>query len=209
MSEYDLLNNAGRYKAHLDDIGVMTLPDQPGKRGYSAEEVKLHFKAPIDYLFALMKKGFTETQGYFDGYQVTFDWINKELERLSEGVEGKGAFFVPALQASPPDPEKVKVWLDTRVDSTPEEIPKEESVSAEEPVSFDIEETPYGQETIDFDPETSTLSFGDGTEIIQEGEPIQFDAESDENESFDVPEDGDEALEFGDGEAEDLTFGDE
>lgn len=65
---FDILEKRAERKAHLDDIGVATLPDQPGKRGYSAAESKMHFKAPVDYLFSLLCGCMEEVGSEFDGY---------------------------------------------------------------------------------------------------------------------------------------------
>lgn len=65
---FDILEKRAERKAHLDDIGVATLPDQPGKRGYSAAESRMHFKAPVDYLFSLLCGCMEEVGSEFDGY---------------------------------------------------------------------------------------------------------------------------------------------
>lgn len=112
MYEFDMTKNRAAYKAHLDDIGVQTLPDQPGKRGFTAEEVKLHFKAPIDFLFALIGKNLNEMTSVLAKYDLTIEEAQKEIKELQTAI-AKGVLFSPALQGTAPDPTQVKVWIDT------------------------------------------------------------------------------------------------
>lgn len=127
MADFDILSNKSWHKAHLDDIGVKTLPDQPGKRGFSAEEVKTHFKAPIDYLFTLLAKSIGQAGDYFKDYDFSIAEINSELERIDKELTIKGIVFTPALQSSEPDSDTVRVWLDT-VGSFDGEASKSEAI---------------------------------------------------------------------------------
>lgn len=140
MAEFDVISNKSRHKAHLDDIGVKTLPDQPGKRGFSADEVKAHFKAPIDYLFALLAKSMGQADDYFKGYDFSIAGINSELERIDKELAMRNVVFTPALQSEAPDSDTVHVWLDTDGAFSEDEVPKE---------------------TIDLDLETQEYSFSD------------------------------------------------
>lgn len=159
MYEFDMTKNRAAYKAHLDDIGVQTLPDQPGKRGFTAEEVKLHFKAPIDFLFALIGKNLNEMTAVLAKYDLTIEEAKKEIKELQTAI-AKGVLFSPALQGTAPDPTQVRVWLDTsESEDTQEEIPKDKIVSAaSEPQILTLDE------------ETGSLTFEDGQELkaIQE-----------------------------------------
>lgn len=159
MYEFDMTKNRAAYKAHLDDIGVQTLPDQPGKRGFTAEEVKLHFKAPIDFLFALIGKNLNEMTSVLAKYDLTIEEAKKEIKELQTAI-AKGVLFSPALQDTAPDPTQVRVWLDTsESEDTQEEIPKDDTVSTEsEPQILTLDE------------ETGSLTFEDGQELkaIQE-----------------------------------------
>lgn len=163
MSDFDLLKNDSKYKAHLDDIGVKTLPNQPGKRGYSAEEVKLHFKAPIDYLYQLMKKGFTEAGSYLNDHSTELDTMESEIESLRSDVKGAGMLFVPAMQSEEPDESKVKVWLETELQEG------------------DVEEMSFSKEVpravAEFDPDANELTFTSDEFIASEpeGEQALFD----------------------------------
>lgn len=139
MAEFDIISNKSRHKAHLDDIGVKTLPDQPGKRGFSADEVKAHFKAPIDYLFALLAKSMGQADDCLKGYDFSIAEINSELERIDRELAMRNVVFTPALQSEAPDSDTVHVWLDTDGTFTEDEVPKE---------------------TIDLDLETQGLTIG-------------------------------------------------
>lgn len=167
MSDFDLLKNDSKYKAHLDDIGVKTLPNQPGKRGYSAEEVKLHFKAPIDYLYQLMKKGFTEAGSYLNDHSTELDTMESEIESLRSDVKGAGMLFVPAMQSEEPDESKVKVWLETELQegdveemSFSKEVKSTVTVTDEDGNSFEVEQE-NGGEALSFGEEAETLTFGE------------------------------------------------
>ena len=147
MADFDLITNKGKCKIHLDDIGVSTLPDQPGKRGFTAEEVKSHFKEPIDYLFSLLVKSAEQTSETFDAQRKT---IADAMEKFTkyEDYLGKSVLFTPALQESPPDSDTVKVWFQPS-----EGIPKEQSV-------------------IDLDLETNELSVdGESLALASDDEP--------------------------------------
>lgn len=115
MADLDLIKNRSKHKARLDDIGVATLPNQPGKRGFTAEEVKGHFKAPIDYLFALLAKNAQEV-----GYDL--DSLTQAVENINQTVIDEGFIFTPALgDRQPSEIEKVHVWLDTGSELTGDE----------------------------------------------------------------------------------------
>lgn len=157
MYEFDMTKNRAAYKAHLDDIGVQTLPDQPGKRGFTAEEVKLHFKAPIDFLFALIGKNLNEMTAVLAKYDLTIEEAKKEIKELQSAI-AKGVLFSPALQGTAPDPTQVKVWLDTSEnEDTQEEIPKdaESSIIDEESLEDDTSKDVVA----DFNPNDGSLSF--------------------------------------------------
>ena len=157
MYEFDMTKNRAAYKAHLDDIGVQTLPDQPGKRGFTAEEVKLHFKAPIDFLFALIGKNLNEMTSVLAKYDLTIEEAKKEIKELQTAI-AKGVLFSPALQGTAPDPTQVKVWLDTsESEETKEEIPKEEESSIIEGES--LEDDTSKDVVADFNPDDGSLSF--------------------------------------------------
>lgn len=157
MYEFDMTKNRAAYKAHLDDIGVQTLPDQPGKRGFTAEEVKLHFKAPIDFLFALIGKNLNEMTSVLAKYDITIEEVKKEIKELQTAI-AKGVLFSPALQGTPPDPTQVKVWLDTsEKDDTQEEIPNEAESSIIEGES--LEDDTSKDVVADFNPDDGILSF--------------------------------------------------
>lgn len=157
MYEFDMTKNRAAYKAHLDDIGVQTLPDQPGKRGFTAEEVKLHFKAPIDFLFALIGKNLNEMTSVLAKYDLTIEEAKKEIKELQTAI-AKGVLFSPALQGTAPDPTQVKVWIDTSEnEETQEEIPKEMKSSIIEEES--LEDTASKEVVADFNPDDGSLSF--------------------------------------------------
>ena len=154
MYEFDMTKNRAAYKAHLDDIGVQTLPDQPGKRGFTAEEVKLHFKAPIDFLFSLIGKNLNEMAAVLAKYDLTIEEAQKEIKELQTAI-AKGVLFSPALQDTAPDPTQVRVWLDTsESEDTQEEIPKDDTVS-----------TTNEPQVLTLDEETGSLTFEDGQEL--------------------------------------------
>lgn len=157
MYEFDMTKNRAAYKAHLDDIGVKTLPDQPGKRGFTAEEVKLHFKAPIDFLFALIGKNLNEMAEVLAKYDLTIEEAQKEIKELQTAI-AKGVLFSPALQGTAPDPTQVKVWIDTSEnEETQEEIPKEDTSSEIEGES--LEDATSKEVVADFNPDDGSLSF--------------------------------------------------
>lgn len=157
MYEFDMTKNRAAYKAHLDDIGVQTLPDQPGKRGFTAEEVKLHFKAPIDFLFSLIGKNLNEMTSVLAKYDLTIEEAKKEIKELQTAI-AKGVLFSPALQGTAPDPTQVKVWLDTSEnEDTQEEIPKEAESSIIEEES--LEDDTSKDVVADFNPDDGRLSF--------------------------------------------------
>lgn len=157
MYEFDMTKNRAAYKAHLDDIGVQTLPDQPGKRGFTAEEVKLHFKAPIDFLFALIGKNLNEMTSVLAKYDLTIEEAKKEIKELQSAI-AKGVLFSPALQGTAPDPTQVRVWLDTSEnEDTQEEIPKEAESSIIEGES--LEDDTSKDVVADFNPDDGSLSF--------------------------------------------------
>lgn len=157
MYEFDMTKNRAAYKAHLDDIGVQTLPDQPGKRGFTAEEVKLHFKAPIDFLFALIGKNLNEMTSVLAKYDLTIEEAQKEIKELQTAI-AKGVLFSPALQGTAPDPTQVKVWIDTsESEETQEEIPKEAESSVIEGES--LEDATSKEVVADFNPDDGSLSF--------------------------------------------------
>lgn len=176
MYEFDMTKNRAAYKAHLDDIGVQTLPDQPGKRGFTAEEVKLHFKAPIDFLFALIGKNLNEMAAVLAKYDLTIEEAKKEIKELQTAI-AKGVLFSPALQDTAPDPTQVRVWLDTSEnEDTQEEIPKDDMVS-----------TISEPQILTLDEETGSLTFEDGQEL----KAVQEDNEkmlisSEDNEQLNV-----------------------
>lgn len=178
MYEFDMTKNRVAYKAHLDDIGVKTLPDQPGKRGFTAEEVKLHFKAPIDFLFSLIGKNLNEMAEVLAKYDLTIEEAKKEIKELQTAI-AKGVLFSPALQGTAPDPTQVKVWLDTsESEDMQEEIPKDDTVS-----------TTSEPQILTLDEETGSLTFEDGQEL----KAVQEDNEetlisSEENEKFNTIE---------------------
>lgn len=176
MYEFDMTKNRAAYKAHLDDIGVQTLPDQPGKRGFTAEEVKLHFKVPIDFLFALIGKNLNEMTSVLAKYDLTIEEAKKEIKELQTAI-AKGVLFSPALQDTAPDPTQVRVWLDTsESEDTQEEIPKDDTVS-----------TTSEPQILTLDEETGSLTFEDGQEL----KAVQEDNEemlisSEDNEQLNV-----------------------
>ena len=207
MYEFDMTKNRAAYKAHLDDIGVQTLPDQPGKRGFTAEEVKLHFKAPIDFLFALIGKNLNEMTSVLAKYDLTIEEAKKEIKELQTAI-AKGVLFSPALQGTAPDPTQVKVWLDTSDnEDTQEEIPKDNVVStASEPPILTLDE------------ETGSLTFEDGQELkavqedneemlISSEESEQLNAiEEKEQETLPLMDDNDNNLTVIDSESEFKTM---
>lgn len=167
MYEFDMTKNRAAYKAHLDDIGVQTLPDQPGKRGFTAEEVKLHFKAPIDFLFALIGKNLNEMTSVLAKYDLTIEEAKKEIKELQTAI-AKGVLFSPALQDTAPDPTQVRVWLDTS--------------ESEDTVSTTSE-----PQILTLDEETGSLTFEDGQELkaVQEDNEEMF-ISSEESEQLNV-----------------------
>ena len=196
MYEFDMTKNRAAYKAHLDDIGVQTLPDQPGKRGFTAEEVKLHFKAPIDFLFALIGKNLNEMTAVLAKYDLTIEEAKKEIKELQTAI-AKGVLFSPALQDTAPDPTQVRVWLDTsESEDTQEEIPKDDTVS-----------TTSEPQILTLDEETGSLTFEDGQEL----KAVQEDNEetlinSEESEQFNtIEEEEQETLPFMDDNDNNLT----
>ena len=207
MYEFDMTKNRAAYIAHLDDIGVQTLPDQPGKRGFTAEEVKLHFKAPIDFLFALIGKNLNEMTSVLAKYDLTIEEAKKEIKELQTAI-AKGVLFSPALQGTAPDPTQVKVWLDTSDnEDTQEEIPKDNVVStASEPPILTLDE------------ETGSLTFEDGQELkavqedneemlISSEESEQLNAiEEKEQETLPLMDDNDNNLTVIDSESEFKTM---
>lgn len=207
MYEFDMTKNRAAYKAHLDDIGVQTLPDQPGKRGFTAEEVKLHFKAPIDFLFALIGKNLNEMTSVLAKYDLTIEEAKKEIKELQTAI-AKGVLFSPALQDTAPDPTQVRVWLDTSEnEDTQEEIPKDNVVStASEPPILTLDE------------ETGSLTFEDGQELkavqedneetlINSEESEQLNAiEEKEQETLPLMDDNDNNLTVIDSESEFKTM---
>ena len=207
MYEFDMTKNRAAYKAHLDDIGVQTLPDQPGKRGFTAEEVKLHFKAPIDFLFALIGKNLNEMTAVLAKYDLTIEEAKKEIKELQTAI-AKGVLFSPALQDTAPDPTQVRVWLDTsESEDTQEEIPKDNVVStASEPPILTLDE------------ETGSLTFEDGQELkavqedneemlISSEESEQLNAiEEKEQETLPLMDDNDNNLTVIDSESEFKTM---
>lgn len=207
MYEFDMTKNRAAYKAHLDDIGVQTLPDQPGKRGFTAEEVKLHFKAPIDFLFALIGKNLNEMTSVLAKYDLTIEEAKKEIKELQTAI-AKGVLFSPALQDTAPDPTQVRVWLDTSEnEDTQEEIPKDNVVStASEPPILTLDE------------ETGSLTFKDGQELkavqedneetlINSEESEQLNAiEEKEQETLPLMDDNDNNLTVIDSESEFKTM---
>lgn len=207
MYEFDMTKNRAAYKAHLDDIGVQTLPDQPGKRGFTAEEVKLHFKAPIDFLFALIGKNLNEMTAVLAKYDLTIEEAKKEIKELQTAI-AKGVLFSPALQDTAPDPTQVRVWLDTsESEDTQDEIPKDNVVStASEPPILTLDE------------ETGSLTFEDGQELkavqedneemlISSEESEQLNAiEEKEQETLPLMDDNDNNLTVIDSESEFKTM---
>lgn len=176
MYEFDMTKNRAAYKAHLDDIGVKTLPDQPGKRGFTAEEVKLHFKAPIDFLFSLIGKNLNEMAEVLAKYDLTIEEAQKEIKELQTAI-AKGVLFSPALQDTAPNPTQVKVWLDTSEnEDTQEEIPKDDTVS-----------TTSEPQILTLDEETGSLTFEDGQELkaVQE-ENDETLISSEESDQFNI-----------------------
>lgn len=200
MYEFDMTKNRTAYKAHLDDIGVQTLPDQPGKRGFTAEEVKLHFKAPIDFLFALIGKNLNEMTSVLAKYDLTIEEAKKEIKELQTAI-AKGVLFSPALQGTAPDPTQVKVWLDTsESEDTQEEIPKEEASSE---MVTNVDES----QILTLNEETGVLTFEDGQElkVVQE-ENEETLISSEESEQFNtIEEEEQETLPFMDDNDNNLT----
>lgn len=207
MYEFDMTKNRAAYKAHLDDIGVQTLPDQPGKRGFTAEEVKLHFKAPIDFLFALIGKNLNEMTSVLAKYDLTIEEAKKEIKELQTAI-AKGVLFSPALQDTAPDPTQVRVWLDTsESEDTQEEISKDDTVS-----------TTSEPQILTLDEETGSLTFEDGQELkavqedneetlINSEESEQLNAiEEKEQETLPLMDDNDNNLTVIDSESEFKTM---
>lgn len=182
MYEFDMTKNRAAYKAHLDDIGVQTLPDQPGKRGFTAEEVKLHFKAPIDFLFALIGKNLNEMTAVLAKYDLTIEEAKKEIKELQTAI-AKGVLFSPALQGTAPDPTQVKVWIDTsESEETQEEIPKEAESSVIEGES--LEDTASKEVVADFNPDDGSLSFANVNDQPEETKFANVNENGGEQTSF-------------------------
>lgn len=194
MYEFDMTKNRAAYKAHLDDIGVQTLPDQPGKRGFTAEEVKLHFKAPIDFLFALIGKNLNEMTSVLAKYDLTIEEAKKEIKELQSAI-AKGVLFSPALQGTAPDPTQVKVWLDTSEnEDTQEEIPKEEESSIIEEES--LEDDTSKDVVADFNPNDGSLSFANMNDQPEETKFANVNDPVIEVEFANVNENGSEQTNF-------------
>lgn len=182
MYEFDMTKNRAAYKAHLDDIGVQTLPDQPGKRGFTAEEVKLHFKAPIDFLFALIGKNLNEMTSVLAKYDLTIEEAKKEIKELQTAI-AKGVLFSPALQGTAPDPTQVRVWLDTsESEDTQEEMPKEAESSV---IEREILEDDTSKEVVaDFNPNDGSLSFANVNDQPEETKFANVNENGSEQTSF-------------------------
>lgn len=194
MYEFDMTKNRAAYKAHLDDIGVQTLPDQPGKRGFTAEEVKLHFKAPIDFLFALIGKNLNEMTSVLAKYDLTIEEAQKEIKELQTAI-AKGVLFSPALQGTAPDPTQVKVWIDTSEnEETQEEIPKEEASSEIEGES--LEDATSKEVIADFNPDDGSLSFANVNDQPEETKFANVNGSAIEVEFANVNENGSEQTSF-------------
>lgn len=194
MYEFDMTKNRAAYKAHLDDIGVQTLPDQPGKRGFTAEEVKLHFKAPIDFLFALIGKNLNEMTSVLAKYDLTIEEAKKEIKELQSAI-AKGVLFSPALQGTAPDPTQVKVWLDTSEnEDTQEEIPKEMKSSIIEEES--LEDDTSKDVVADFNPNDGSLSFANVNDQPEETKFANVNDSIIEVEFANVNENGSEQTNF-------------
>lgn len=194
MYEFDMTKNRAAYKAHLDDIGVQTLPDQPGKRGFTAEEVKLHFKAPIDFLFALIGKNLNEMTSVLAKYDLTIEEAKKEIKELQTAI-AKGVLFSPALQGTAPDPTQVKVWLDTsKNEDTQEEIPKEAESSIIEGES--LEDDTSKEVVADFNPDDGSLSFANVNDQPEETKFANVNDSAIEVEFANVNENGNEQTDF-------------
>lgn len=192
MYEFDMTKNRAAYKAHLDDIGVQTLPDQPGKRGFTAEEVKLHFKAPIDFLFALIGKNLNEMTDVLAKYDLSIEEAQKEIKEIQNAM-AKGILFSPALQDTAPDPSQVRVWLDTSGSKdTQEEIPKEEEASDTDDQTIKAEE----KAVIDFDPDDGSISFPNVNDQPEETKFANVNASTIEVEFANVNENGSEQTNF-------------
>lgn len=194
MYEFDMTKNRAAYKAHLDDIGVQTLPDQPGKRGFTAEEVKLHFKAPIDFLFALIGKNLNEMTSVLAEYDLTIEEAKNEIKELQTAI-AKGVLFSPALQGTAPDPTQVKVWLDTsESEDTQEEIPKEEESSIIKEES--LEDDTSKDVVADFNPNDGSLSFANVNDQQEETKFANVNGPVIEVEFANVNEKGSEQTNF-------------
>lgn len=194
MYEFDMTKNRAAYKAHLDDIGVQTLPDQPGKRGFTAEEVKLHFKAPIDFLFALIGKNLNEMTSVLAKYDLTIEEAQKEIKELQTAI-AKGVLFSPALQGTAPDPTQVKVWIDTSEnEETQEEIPKEDTSSEIEGES--LEDATSKEVVADFNPDDGSLSFANVNDQPEETKFANVNGSAVEVAFANVNENGNEQTNF-------------
>lgn len=194
MYEFDMTKNRAAYKAHLDDIGVQTLPDQPGKRGFTAEEVKLHFKAPIDFLFALIGKNLNEMTSVLAKYDLTIEEAKKEIKELQTAI-AKGVLFSPALQGTAPDPTQVKVWIDTSEnEETQEEIPKEAESSVIE--GENLEDGTSKDVVADFNPDDGSLSFANVNDQSEETKFANVNDSAIEVEFANVNENGGEQTSF-------------
>lgn len=161
MADFDIISNKSKHKAHLDDIGVKTLPDQPGKRGFSADEVKAHFKAPIDYLFSLLAKSIGQTGDYFKDYDFSIAEINSELERIDKELELRNVVFTPALQSSEPDSDANHVWLDTS-GSFEDKVPKSETID----LNLETNELTIGGESLSLGDDEGIILSTDNSTII-------------------------------------------
>lgn len=179
MADFDIISNKSKHKAHLDDIGVKTLPDQPGKRGFSAEEVKTHFKAPIDYLFSLLAKSMGQADDCFKGYDFSITEINSELERLDKELSLKNIVFTPALQSDEPDTDTNHVWLDTN-GSFEDEVPKTETID----LNLETNELTIGGESLSLSlssDDALSLALGnDGGTILSADDPITLSSGDDD-----------------------------
>ena len=194
MYEFDMTKNRAAYKAHLDDIGVKTLPDQPGKRGFTAEEVKLHFKAPIDFLFSLIGKNLNEMAEVLAKYDLTIEEAKKEIKELQTAI-AKGVLFSPALQGTAPDPTQVKVWIDTSEnEETQEEIPKEDASSEIEGES--LEDATSKEVVADFNPDDGSLSFANVNDQPEETKFANVNGSAIEVAFANVNESGNEQTDF-------------
>ena len=120
--------------------------------------MKLHFRAPIDFLFSLIGKNLNEMAAVLAKYDPTIEEAQKEIKDLQTAI-AKGVLFSPALQATAPDPTQVRVWLDTsESEDTQEEIPKENTSSKMVP---NVDEP----QILTLNEKTGVLTFEDGQEL--------------------------------------------